>query len=41
LEKDIAEKIPRSVVFIHVEPQDSEHVGMEGKKDVAFNRVAN
>jgi len=25
LEKDIAEKIPRSVVFIHVEPQDDEH----------------
>jgi cation diffusion facilitator family transporter len=25
LEKDIAEKIPRSVVFIHVEPQNEEH----------------
>ena len=25
LEKDIAEKIPKSVVFIHVEPQNEEH----------------
>jgi cation diffusion facilitator family transporter len=32
LEKDIAEKIPRSVVFIHVEPQDKEHVETEFKK---------
>jgi cation diffusion facilitator family transporter len=26
LEKDIKEKIPRSEVFIHVEPQDEEHI---------------
>jgi ferrous-iron efflux pump FieF len=26
LEKDIAEKIPRSEVFIHVEPEDEEHI---------------
>jgi cation diffusion facilitator family transporter len=32
LEKDIAEKIPRSVVFIHMEPQDREHIEMEVKK---------
>jgi len=29
LEKDIAEKIPKSVVFIHVEPQDQEHTEKE------------
>jgi cation diffusion facilitator family transporter len=31
LEKDIAEKIPRSVVFIHVEPEDGEHGETEFK----------
>jgi cation diffusion facilitator family transporter len=30
LEKDIAEKIPRSVVFIHIEPQDKEHAENSG-----------
>jgi len=29
LEKDIAEKIPKSVVFIHAEPQDQEHTNTD------------
>jgi len=29
LEKDIAEKIPKSVVFIHVEPQNEEHTDID------------
>ena len=32
LEKDIAEKIPRSVVFIHVEPEDDEHIEKENNQ---------
>jgi cation diffusion facilitator family transporter len=36
LEKDIAEKIPKSVVFIHVEPQNKEHADEEFK-DLRFN----
>jgi len=32
LEKDIAKKITRSVVFIHVEPQNKEHVDIDLKK---------
>jgi len=34
LEKDIAEKIPRSVVFIHVEPQIEEDTNLEMKGEL-------